>query len=305
MRTNRTTPTAAPVAPAKTQKAEPSTVPARAEEAPSKSRGWQPASLLRGARNAIKETAAQHGLFRVGMDNASPASNADATAYLTDKVQAKAHFDQRLEGAQKFLADRGMKGEVVAKLVTADIVNVGGMSPVEHAEWQFFLVPKAGGETWKSDSNGLLQRGASKTPPPGMLDEKKLTEWVQSQGVKSEGSAFLRSSDNPLFLGRLNYGTAGSGMYTKVPDYAEVGGHKYDTRQVEGLAVTTPGKVRAAIDAMYTKQPGAYSTNGVCHQGAVLVADALGLDPVKDAARHIDSLWASRLKFGRAGRELP
>jgi len=285
---------------------------ASSAETTQKSGGWKPASLLRGARavagQAMKQAqqvAAERGLFRVGMDNASPTTNADKTAYLKDKGEAKAHFDQRLDEAQKFLAARGLKGEVVAKLVTADIVNVAGMSPVEHAEWQFFLVPKAGGETWKPEANGLLQRGASKTSQPGLLDEKKLTEWVQSQGVKSEGSAFLRSSDNPLFLGRLNYGTAGSGMYTKVPDYAEVGGHRYDTRQVEGLAVTTPGKVRAAIDAMYTKQPGAYSTNGVCHQGAVLVADALGLDPVKDAARQIDSLWATRLKFGREGRTLP
>jgi hypothetical protein len=253
----------------------------------------------------VKQVAAERGLFRVGMDNANPTSNADATAYIKDKKAALAHFDTRLAEAKSFLAKQGLEGEVVAKLVTADIVNVAGMDPVEHAEWQFFLVPKKAGETWKTDENGMLQNGKSKTPPKGLLDENKLTEWVKQRGAKSEGSSFLRSADNPLFLGRLNYGTAGSGMYTKVPDYAEVGGHAYDTRSVEGLALTTPEKARAAITAMYTKQPGAYGTNGVCHQGAVLVADALGLDPVKDAARHIDSLWASRFKFGREGRTLP
>ncbi len=73
-------------------------------------------------------------------------------------------------------------------------------------------------------------------------------------------------------------------------------------RWLEGSAVLGDGQNGRIPD---TKQPGAYSTNGVCHQGAVLVADALGLDPVKDAARQIDSLWATRLKFGREGRTLP
>ncbi|MDX2010484.1 MAG: hypothetical protein SFW67_09855 [Myxococcaceae bacterium] len=314
MRTSRTDARVAkaPAAPA----ASPSPKKTDTASAPAPGGGWKPKAVVRQAAQHLQQQAAQAqrqaqqfaaqtGLFRVGMDNANPTSNADATAFVKDKASAHAHVDARLEKAQAFLTERGLEGQVVAKLVTADIVNVAGMDPVEHAEWQFFLVPKPKDGAFPAAENGLVQRGKSKERLPGLLDEKALTAWVEAQGVRSEGSSFLRSSDNPLFLGRLNYGTAGSGLYTKVPDYAEVGGHRYDTRAVEGVALSSPEKLHAAVDALYTKHPGAYGTNGVCHQGAVLVAEALGLDPVKDAARHIDSLWASRFKFGRLGRELP
>jgi hypothetical protein len=108
------------------------------------------------------------------------------------------------------------------------------MDPVEHSEWQFFLVPKEPAEVWPQ-TDGMVQRGA------------------------------------------------------------------YNTHQVEGVAVTTPEKVRAAPDELYTKHPKPYAVSGVCHQASALVAKVLGLDPVRDVARHIDSMWATRLKFGRFG----
>ncbi len=244
-------------------------------------------------RAGVKQAAEQSGAFRVGMDNRFPGPGADRTAYISKEAAAQEYFGQRLEAARAFLREQGKEGTISAKLVTADIVNLAGQSPVEHAEWQLMLVPTVSG-----------QRVGKEIDPkraPGMFDEKRLDSYVREQGARSPGSPILRSEDNPLFLGRLNYGTAGSGMYNRVPDYAEIGGHKFNTREVEMIATASEEQIRSAISAMYSQQSRPYSVDGVCHQGAVLVGEKLGLDPGKVGTK-IDSAWATNLKYGATGR---
>lgn len=255
--------------------------------------GARAAGAWSGAVEAAREGAARTGLFRLGMDNRFPGPGADTTAFLSEREEAQAYFDRRLAAARAYLQERGMEGTIAAKLVTADIVNLAGGSPVEHAEWQMHLVPNPGRAV-----DGRIDPKRA----PGMFDERRLEEFVRSQGARSEGSEILRSEDHPLFLGRLNYGTAGSGMYTKVPDYAEIGGHRYDTREVELMTTTDPEQVKASIDAMYAQQGRPYAVDGVCHQGAALVGQMLGLDPAEVASR-VQASWATRLKFGRTGRD--
>jgi len=245
------------------------------------------------ARSALTEAAARTGIFRTGMDNRFPGPGADKTAYLTEQEQAQEYFSQRLEAARAYLREQGLEGTITAKLVTADIVNLAGQSPVEHGEWQLMMVPHAKG--------ARVPKEIDPKKAPGLFDEKRLDAFVRERGAKTPGSPILRSQDNPLFLGRLNYGTAGSGMYTRVPDYAEIGGHKYNTREVEMMATASEKQVRAAIDTMYTQQSRPYSVDGVCHQGAALVGEQLGLDPNKVGAK-IDSSWATNLKYGPKGK---
>lgn len=241
-----------------------------------------------------REAAASASMFRLGMDNRYPGPGADKTAYLSEAEAAHGYFDERKAAAEAYLAERGLNGTIVAKMVTADILNLGGGSPVEHAEWQLHMVPHEG--------EAPVQGEFDPANAPGRFDENELQAFVEAEGAKTEGSPILRSPDNPLFLGRLNYGTAGSGMYTQVPDYAEIGGHQYDTREVEMMTTVTTDQVSAAIDAMYDQQSRPYLGDGVCHQGAALAGQAFGLDP-KDVASKVQSAWATRLKFGRTGKD--
>ncbi len=124
-----------------------------------------------------------------------------------------------------------------------------------------------------------------------------MTAWVKKE-TNHDPALLLRSKDNPLFLGRLNLGEGGAGMYANTPEYAEVGGQKFNTRHLESMVLDSPDQVHKAVDNFYQKLPGEWGDYGVCHQGVVATAESFGLDKAK-FAQEINGLWLTRLKFGR------
>jgi hypothetical protein len=240
------------------------------------------------------------GLFRTAMDNLNGPDGMKIGRSFDTAEQSKAYFDERLQGAKKFLAERGLEGQVVAKLVSADMVTVAGQVAVEHAEWQFFLVPKSDAQKSKPDSTGLLFVGSqNRIELPGLLEEAAMTSWVKRETGQSQNH-LLRSSENPLFLGRLNLGEGGMGIFPAVPEYAEVGGQRRDSRRLEGMVLVSPEQVKKTVDEVYLKLPGEWGDFGTCQQGAIATAESLGLDKVK-VAHELKGLWITRAKYGRTG----
>jgi hypothetical protein len=183
-------------------------------------------------------------------------------------------------------------------MVTADMITVAGVDVIEHAEWQFFLLPEGDLADAPVDDRGLLFLGRGAKPElPGLLDEARMTEWVKAQTGQA---GLLRCSANPLFLGRLNNGEGGMGIFTGVPEYGELGGQRYRTRELIGMAALSPERVRAAIRAGHERLPGGWGEHGVCHQGFTITADALGFE-VPRVAHEVHGLWLTRLRYGRTG----
>jgi hypothetical protein len=220
---------------------------------------------------------------------------------LDTAAEGKAFFDERLAQANAFLRQHGLEGQVVAKLVKANQITVAGHAVVEHAEWQFFLVPKADLKKVRTDADGAIFVGGRPPALPGLLDEGRMTDWVKE---KTGAKGLLRSDHNPLFLGRLNLGDGGMGIYKRVPEFAELGGQQYSSRHVAGLVVVDRAKVHKAIDAGYAQLPGEWGKNGTCQQGAIVTATSLGLDEGR-VAKEINGLWLTRLRFGRKGAHAP
>ena len=245
----------------------------------------------------LQRTLADTGLLRTNVDNVSGATGMKVGRSLDTAAEGKAFFEQRHAAASTFLRKHGLQGQVVAKLVKADQITVAGHAAVQHAEWQFFLVPTVDVKKARVGSAGTVFLGGRPPELPGLLDERRLTEWVkQKTGV----TGVLRSEHNPLFLGRLNLGEGGMGVYKAVPEFAEFGAQKYDSRKVVGLVVVDSHRVRAAIDAGYARLPGEWGQSGTCQQGVMVTARSLGLDEDR-VARQINGLWLTRLKFGRTG----
>ncbi len=282
----------------------------KASEIAASVKGWG-AKLVKQGQEAsgkavkqLMQAASDTGLLRTNMDNVSGPAGMKVGKSFDTPEQSKAFFDQRLKKAEAFLKARGMEGQVVAKMVSADMITVGGHAAVEHAEWQFFMVPKTDAAKAKPDSNGLLFIGDKNQPKlPGLLDEKKMTSWIKEQ-TGAPADKLLRSKDNPLFLGRLNLGEGGAGLYTNTPEYAEVGGQKFKTRHLESMVLVSPERVKKAVDDVYTKLPGEWGQHGTCQQGVVATAESFGLDKSK-FAKEINGLWLTRLKFGRTGNHQP
>ena len=103
-------------------------------------------------------------------------------------AEGKAFFDQRLAGATTFLRKHGLEGQVVAKLVKADQITVAGHAAVQHAEWQFFLVPKTDINKVRAGADGTIFVGGRPPALPGLLDERRLTEWVKHKGCDGHPS---------------------------------------------------------------------------------------------------------------------
>jgi hypothetical protein len=282
----------------------------KAGEMASAAKGWGAKLIKQGqevsgkAVKQLMQAASDTGLLRTNMDNISGPEGMKVGKSFDTPEQSKAFFDQRLKKAEAFLKARGMEGQVVAKMVSADMITVGGHAAVEHAEWQFFMVPKSDAAKAKPESNGLLFIGDKNQPKlPGLLDEKKMTSWVKEQ-TGAPADKLLRSKDNPLFLGRLNLGEGGAGLYTNTPEYAEVGGQKFKTRHLESMVLVSPERVRKAVDDIYAKLPGEWGQHGTCQQGVMATAESFGLDKNK-FAKEINGLWLTRLKFGRTGNFQP
>jgi hypothetical protein len=269
--------------------------------APKTETSWVSAKAKQAFQSAKKvagQALADSGLLRTQMDNISGPQGMKVGKSFDTAQQSKAFFDQRLQKAEKFLKERGIEGQVVAKMVTCDMITVGGHAAVEHAEWQFFLVPKNDAAKTKTDANGVAFVGDKNQPKlTGLMDENAMTNWVKKETGQT---GLLRSQDNPLFLGRLNLGEGGMGIYKAVPEYAEVGGQKYDTRHLESMVLVSPDKVRSSIDTVYKKLPGEWGEHGTCQQGVVATAESFGMDKGK-VSKFINGLWLTRLKFGRTG----
>jgi hypothetical protein len=227
--------------------------------APKGEKSWGPA-LSAKAKEAFQSTKkiagqalADSELLRTQMDNISGPQGMKVGTSFDTPAQSKAFSDQRLQKAEKSLKERGIEGQVVAKMVTCDMIAVDRHAAVEHAEWQFFLVPKNDAAKTKTDANAVAFIGDENRPKlAGLMDENKMTDWVK----KATGqTGLLRSQDNPLFFGRLNQGESGMGIYKAVPEYAEVGGQKYNPRHLESMVLVSPDKVRISIDAVYRKLP--------------------------------------------------
>jgi hypothetical protein len=245
----------------------------------------------------LLRTAADSGLLRTNVDNISGGPGMKVGRSFDTVAEGKAFFDQRLAGATTFLRKHGLEGQVVAKLVKADQITVAGHAAVQHAEWQFFLVPKTDINKVRAGAAGTIFVGGRPPALPGLLDERRLTEWVKH---KTGATGILRSEHNPLFLGRLNLGEGGMGVYKAVPEFAELGAQKYDSRHVVGLVVVDARKVHKAIDAGYAQLPGEWGESGTCQQGVMVTARSLGIDEDR-VARELNGLWLTRLKFGRTG----
>lgn len=206
------------------------------------------------------------GLLRRSMDNRSGEAGLRVGSSFETAEQSVRFFDDRLRAAEAYLQERGLRGRVVGKMVSADMITVAGVDVIEHVEWQFFLLPETDAAQAQADDRGVVFLGRGPHPElPGLLDEERMTSWVKAQ-TGQEG--LLRCSANPLFLGRLNNGEGGMGIFQGVPEYAEVGGQRYRTRDVLGLALLDPERVRGAIRAAHERLPGDWGKHGVCHQGS-------------------------------------
>jgi len=256
--------------------------------------GPLPVGLLNkiaGSTTSLLPTAS--GSTRVGAGNVTTRP-LPRGAFKRTYDEAERAFLDRLAAARAFLKKKGLEGVIVAKMVTADLWRSHGSSQAEHVEWQFFLVPLAKGKQPK-------KTGPWHAATSGLLNENRLMAWLKKQGLGSSDAPFLRSEDNPLFLGRAAFGHQGSGLYTAVPDYAEVGGNRHGAREVEAIAVATPAGALKAIGALYDSHRRGYAKDGTCHQAAAVVGRTLGYEP-HQIARKIQGMWGTRLLYGREGR---
>lgn len=224
---------------------------------------------------SLKKAATEY--VRLGFDSALPRGGAVGKA-LPDPNSAIASFAARYEKAQEFLDARGMQGRLVAEVITADIATVGG-TVVEHSELHLVLAP--------------VDPNTGKT-----LNAEQREEWMRQLYQRPEHQ-LVRSKDNPLFLTRLSMGPAGRGAFEAVPAYAEPGGTRYQTREVELAWEVTPSQVKDAIKDVY-RLPEGYAQGAVCHQATIAAARALGQPPER-VAKLIAGVQFSRLAFGRTG----
>lgn len=258
-----------------------------------------PSDLLHTAGARFRRFLSDTGMLRREPDNVSGPGGSVIGRSFDSAEESIACFDERLGSARAFLAARHQEGHVIGKLVTSDLWTVAGRDVVEHAEWQFFLVPKADAERARPDERGLVFLGRGPHPKlPGLLDERTMTDWVKGE---LRVSGLLRSRDNPLFLGRLNLGEGGMGVFDGVPEYAEVDGQRFRTREVLGAMLLSPERVRAAIEEGHRRLPGEWGEHGTCQQGSVVTAESFGLGRA-EVAHHLHGLWLTRLRYGRAGR---
>ena len=227
------------------------------------------------------------------------AEEAAGKTRLSTPAAAHAYLDARLARATEFLSRRKLQGAVVGKFVTVDLLDVRGRTVAEHSEWQFFLVPRPSNPArWREVRDGYIAREEAYAGYPGMLDATTLEDWVRAQGVEVRGM----TEDNPLFLARLQVTRAGTGLFTAVPEYADTGRSHLPVTRVEAQRVTTQETLHAAIDALYSHFPGSYGEQGVCHQAAMVVGRALGLDARKQLAGKISGFGVSEFVYGEDGR---
>ena len=227
------------------------------------------------------------------------ADEARGTPRLRSPAEAHAFVEARLASATAFLSRRKLPGVVVAKFVTSDLVDVRGKTVAEHAEWQFFLVPKPENPgRWREVRDGFIARTEAQSSYPGMLNATTLEDWVRAQGVDVRGM----TEDNPLFLGRLQVTRSGTGLFTTVPEYADTGRKHLPATRVEAQVLCTPEKLHGAIDALYARFPGEYGEQGVCHQAAVVVGQALGVNARRHLEDKIAGFSVSSFLYGEDGR---
>ena len=230
--------------------------------------------------------------LRLGADNKTDRP-LPKSSFLSSAAAAGRSFGRKFSKASKFLQERGLKGVLLAKLVGAKLVDINGVVQADHSEWQLFLVPRTK-ETW--NKKGLLTE-----PAPGFVSEQKLFSWLDRQYFKSSGVDFLRSKDNPTFLGRITYGHQGAGLYRDVPDYAEYRGHRFKTRKVLANVIITKEQLSHALNVLYQELDGEYAKDGTCHQASLLFAREIGLNEGELAKQITGSHW-TRVLYGRTGR---